>query len=383
MAHKRGDYSALGKVRVGLAALYIYGNVFYDRASYRTSNNGSAVGVAVCVYGEILYNRAFADETYQTFRHNGTRYGMTRSVERSAETVKPVYVLPVFVVAVIEVRFGIADIGLQFIISVNRVLCVVGFQKIVQLTYFAYLRGYNRYGDMHGVKLAVFTYKRGNRTVSVNNLIRLKFIAYRERGDVVAEIVIVAEYRIYGRPVVFAYIYRRFASVKEYFLRSAQSHFFGIAEHDCSDIRSDKNAVYGSERYVYDVFTEIFAEYFTLVEKTENAVFKPVFGYYMPVTFDFLDFRVQETLADFQYDPRFLNVDYIGDGYLDYAADFTVEPVGFFEIDGNVISVRIISREFLYMFRVYYARNEFVSAERVFFAAAEKRIEFDVLRAHR
>ena len=236
---------------------------------------------------------------------------------------------------------------------------------------------------MHGVKLAVFTYKRGNRTVSVSNLIRLKFIAYRERGDVVAEIVIVAEYRIYGRPVVFAYIYRRFASVKEYFLRSAQSHFFGIAEHDCSDIRSDKNAVYGSERYVYDVFTEIFAEYFTLVEKTENAVFKPVFGYYMPVTFDFLDFRVQETLADFQYDPRFLNVDYIGDGYLDYAADFTVEPVGFFEIDGNVISVRIISREFLYMFRVYYARNEFVSAKRVFFAAAEKRIEFDVLRAHR
>ena len=127
MAHKRGDYSTLCEVRVGLAAYYVYLNVLDYGGSYRTSKNGSAVGVAVCVYGEILYNRAFADKTYQTFRHNGTRYGMTRSVERSAETVKPVYVLPILVVAVIEFRFGIADIGLQFIISVSRVLCVVGF----------------------------------------------------------------------------------------------------------------------------------------------------------------------------------------------------------------------------------------------------------------
>ena len=66
MAHKRGDYSALCEVRVGLAAHYIYGDVFYNRASYRTGENGSAVGVAVCIYGETLYNRAFADISEQT-----------------------------------------------------------------------------------------------------------------------------------------------------------------------------------------------------------------------------------------------------------------------------------------------------------------------------
>ena len=110
MAHERGDYSALGKVGIGFAAYYVYLNVFHYGVSYSAGENRSAVSIAVCVYGEILYNRAFADKTYKTSRVNDTRYRMSRPVERAAEAVKPVHVLPVFVVAVIVFRFGIADI---------------------------------------------------------------------------------------------------------------------------------------------------------------------------------------------------------------------------------------------------------------------------------
>ena len=110
MAHKRGYYSALGKAGIGFAAYYVYPDVFDYGLSYSAGENRSAVSVAVCVYGEILYNRAFADKTYKTSRVNDTRYRMSRTVERAAEAVKPVHVLPVFVVAVIVFRFGIADI---------------------------------------------------------------------------------------------------------------------------------------------------------------------------------------------------------------------------------------------------------------------------------
>ena len=110
MAHERGDYSALGKVGIGFAAYYVYLNVFHYGVSYSAGENRSAVSIAVCVYGEILYNRTFADKTDQASCKNGTRYRMSRPVERAAEAVKPVHVLPVFVVAVIEFRFGIADI---------------------------------------------------------------------------------------------------------------------------------------------------------------------------------------------------------------------------------------------------------------------------------
>ena len=110
MAHKRGYYSALGKVGIGFAAYYVYPDVFDYGLSYSAGENRSAVSIAVCVYGEILYNRAFANKTYKTSRVNDTRYRMSRPVERAAEAVKPVHVLPVFVVAVIVFRFGIADI---------------------------------------------------------------------------------------------------------------------------------------------------------------------------------------------------------------------------------------------------------------------------------
>ena len=66
MTHKRGYYSAFGKIRVGFAALYVYLNVFDYGTSYRARKNSSAVRITVCVYSEVLYNRAFADKPYQT-----------------------------------------------------------------------------------------------------------------------------------------------------------------------------------------------------------------------------------------------------------------------------------------------------------------------------
>ena len=63
MTHKRGYYSALGKIGVRFSALDVYLNVFHYGVSYSAGENRSTVSVAVCVYGEILYNRAFADKS--------------------------------------------------------------------------------------------------------------------------------------------------------------------------------------------------------------------------------------------------------------------------------------------------------------------------------
>ena len=193
MAHERGYYSALGKIGIGFAAYYVYLDVFDYGVSYSAGENRSAVGIAVCVYGEILYNRAFADKTYKTSRVNDTRYRMSRPVERAAEAVKPVHVLPVFVVAVIEFRFGIADIRSQFIIPVNRVFRTVGFHKFVKPGDVAYFIGYNRNRDLQRVEFIVFTDKRGKRIVSVNGLVRSEFFAYKQRRNVVSKIISVAE----------------------------------------------------------------------------------------------------------------------------------------------------------------------------------------------
>ena len=118
---------------------------------------------------------------------------MSRPVKRSAEAVKSVHVLPVFVVSVVEVRFGVADICRQFIISVNRVFRAVGFHKFVEPNNIAYFIGYKRNRNLQRVEFIVFTDKRGKRIVSVNGLIRSEFFAYKKRRNVVSEIVSVAE----------------------------------------------------------------------------------------------------------------------------------------------------------------------------------------------
>ena len=63
MTHKRGYNSALGEIGVGFSALDVDLNVLNYGVSYRTSKNGSAVRIAVCVYGKVFDDGSFADKS--------------------------------------------------------------------------------------------------------------------------------------------------------------------------------------------------------------------------------------------------------------------------------------------------------------------------------
>ena len=144
---------------------------------------------------------------------------MSRPVKSSAEAVKSVHVLPVFVVSVVEFRSGVADICRQFIISVNRVFRAVGFHKFVEPNNVAYLLGYYRNGNVQCIEFIVFTDEYGKRIVSVNQRGCSEFRIDIQRIYVVSEIISVAGNRINRRVAEFFKINRVFFSADENFLR--------------------------------------------------------------------------------------------------------------------------------------------------------------------